>query len=56
MGSESIFVGDHLNDIQVMKEAGFGIAFNCNENELKKVANVCIDKKNLREILRYIFR
>ncbi|MBI2653027.1 HAD family phosphatase [Candidatus Woesearchaeota archaeon] len=51
---ECVFVGDYLNDTKVMQEAGLGIAFNCRHEELKKVADVVIDKKDLKEILRYI--
>lgn len=52
--NECVFVGDYLNDMKIMEEAGLGIAFNCNHEELKKIADFCIDKKDLREILRYI--
>ena len=51
---DCVFVGDYLNDIKIIKEAGLGIAFNCIHDELKKVADVVIDKKDLREILQYI--
>ncbi|MBS3096478.1 HAD family phosphatase [Candidatus Woesearchaeota archaeon] len=51
---ECVFVGDYLNDLRIIKEAGLGIAFNCNYKELKKAADVVIEKKDLREILRYI--
>ena len=51
---ECAFVGDYLNDIKIIKEAGLGIAFNCEHEELKKVADVVIEKKDLREILKYI--
>ena len=51
---ECVFVGDYLNDMKIMEEAGLGIAFNCNHEELKKVADIMIEKKDLREILRYI--
>ena len=51
---ECVFVGDYLNDIKIMQEAGLGIAFNCQHEELKKVANVVVDKKDLREILKFI--
>ncbi len=53
---ECVFVGDYLNDIKVMEEAGLGIAFNCQEEKLKQVADVVIDKKDLREVLRHILR
>ncbi len=51
---ECVFVGDYLNDIKIMQEAGLGIAFNCEHEELKKAAKICIDKKDLREVLKYI--
>ncbi|MBI2654383.1 HAD family phosphatase [Candidatus Woesearchaeota archaeon] len=51
---ECVFVGDYLNDIKIMQEAGLGIAFNCMHDEVKRVANVCIDKKDLSEILKHI--
>lgn len=53
---ECVFVGDYLNDIKVIQEAGLGIAFNCQEDKLKEVADVVIDKKDLREILKYILQ
>ncbi|MBI2651265.1 HAD family phosphatase [Candidatus Woesearchaeota archaeon] len=49
-----VFIGDYLNDINVMQEAGLGIAFNCTHDELKKAADVVIEKKDLREVLRHI--
>jgi len=52
--SECVFVGDYLNDIKVVQEAGLGIAFNCQHDELRKAADVVIEKKDLREVLRYI--
>lgn len=52
--SECVFVGDYLNDMKIMQEAGLGIAFNCQHDELKKVADVVIEKKDLKEILKYI--
>ncbi len=51
---ECVFVGDYLNDSKIIQEAGLGIAFNCEHEELKKVADICIEKKDLREILKYI--
>ena len=51
---ECVFVGDYLNDIRVMEEAGLGIAFNCQEEKLKEVADVVIEKRDLREVLRHI--
>lgn len=51
---ECVFVGDYLNDMKIMQESGLGIAFNCSHDELRKIADVCIDKKDLREILKFI--
>jgi len=51
---ECVFIGDYLNDVKVVEEAGLGIAFNTQEDELKKVADVVIEKKDLREVLKYI--
>ena len=53
---ECVFVGDYLNDTKAIEEAGLGIAFNCDHDELKKVADVVIDKKDLREILGHILQ
>ena len=51
---ECAFVGDYLNDMKIMQEAGLGIAFNCEHDELRKAADVVIEKKDLREILKFI--
>ena len=53
---ECVFVGDFLNDMKIIKEAGLGIAFNCEHDELKKAADVVIEKKDLREVLRHILK
>ena len=51
---ECVFVGDHDNDIQVAEIAGLSIAFNCKSERLAQVADVVIEKKDLRKILKYI--
>ena len=51
---ECVFIGDYLNDMKIIQEAGLGIAFNCEHDELTKAADVVIEKKDLREILKYI--
>ena len=51
---ECVFVGDYLNDLKAMQAAGLGIAFNSKEDKLKEVADVVIEKKDLREILPHI--
>ena len=51
---ECVFVGDYLNDLKIIQEAGLGIAFNCSNDKLKQAADIVIEKKDLREILKYI--
>ncbi|MDP3765811.1 MAG: HAD family phosphatase [Nanoarchaeota archaeon] len=51
---ECVFVGDYLNDLKIIQESGLGIAFNCRHEELRKAADVCVDKKDLQEILKFI--
>lgn len=51
---ECVFVGDHENDLKIAEESGLSIAFNAHSEELKKIANVVITKKDLREVLKYI--
>lgn len=51
---DCVFVGDHENDVEIAKLAGFSIAFNSKSEKLKEVADVVIEKKDLREILKYL--
>lgn len=51
---ETIFIGDNVNDVDIAKAAGFSIAFNSKSEELNEIADVVIEKKDLREILEYI--
>ncbi len=48
-----IVVGDGANDIGMFKKAGLRIAF-CAKPILKKEADICIEKRDLREILKYL--
>jgi phosphoserine phosphatase len=50
---ECAFVGDEVNDIPIFKKVGLSIAFNSTKKEVKEVADIVIDKKDLREILAY---
>ena len=52
--SEVVVVGDSPNDIRMMRLAGLGIAFCAETEDLKKVANVVIDKPDLKEIIPHI--
>jgi phosphoserine phosphatase len=47
---ETAAVGDGANDVSMLEEAGLGIAFNA-KPVLKEIADVVIDKKDLRELL-----
>jgi phosphoserine phosphatase len=51
---ECAVVGDSSYDIPMFKEVGLSIAFNTNENNVKKAADVVVEKKDLREILPYL--
>lgn len=50
------FIGDGPNDIQAMKEAGIGIAFNCHNPTVRAAANVIIDSKDYRDLLPLILK
>ena len=52
--SECVHIGDHHNDVEIAKIAGLSIAFDCKDDELRKVADVVVEKKDLREVLKYI--
>ena len=51
--SEVMCVGDGANDVSRFREAGLKIAFCANEI-LKEHASVCIEKKDLKEIMKYV--
>ncbi len=50
---ECVFVGDAYNDVDVIKAAGLGIAFNA-KREVVEAGDVVIEKKDMREILRHL--
>ena len=52
--AESVFIGDHDNDVEAARSAGLSIAFNPKSEKLKEVADHCIAEKDLRLILRLI--
>lgn len=51
--SETIAIGDGANDIDMIKIAGLGIAF-CAKAALIEVADISVEKRDLREILKYV--
>jgi HAD superfamily phosphoserine phosphatase-like hydrolase len=48
------FVGDHMNDIDAVKLAGLGVAFNYKSQELADVARVRVAGDDLRDVLPYL--
>jgi phosphoserine phosphatase len=51
---ECVFVGDHDNDVEIAKISGLSIAFNSKSVKLNKIADVVINKRDLRRILKYL--
>ncbi len=52
--SEAVFVGDGENDIDILKEAGLGIAFCPKSEKVAAAADVVVRKKDLWEILKHL--
>ena len=51
---ECVFIGDNKNDIHIAEIAGFTISFNSKSERLNELADVIIEKKDLREVLKYL--
>lgn len=49
--AECVVIGDSIYDVPLFKEAGLSIAFNTDERNVKKAADVVVENKDLREIL-----
>ena len=52
--SRCAFVGDNFNDIEVVREAGLGIAFNCKSDQLAAEADVHVVSSDLRDVLPHL--
>lgn len=52
--SDFIAIGDSKYDISMLRVAGFAIAFNPQDEEIKKVADVVIEGNDIRKILNYL--
>ncbi len=52
--AEVAFIGDNINDFQVMEEVGLGIAFNSKSEALNKASTVTIGELDLEKILPHI--
>jgi phosphoserine phosphatase len=50
---DTVVVGDGANDLSMFKKAGLKIAF-CAKPILKEKADICIEKRDLREILKHV--
>ncbi|HCN08333.1 MAG TPA: hypothetical protein DIT01_10400 [Lentisphaeria bacterium] len=51
---ECVFIGDNENDVHIAEIAGLSIAFNSKSPRLDEIADVVIEKKDLREVLQYL--
>lgn len=47
----AIAIGDSHGDIDMFKMVGFSIAFNSYCNDLNRIANLCIQSQNLKDII-----
>ena len=48
---EVIAIGDSVGDIDMFQMVGFSVAFNSSCQDLDQIANVCIQSKNLTDII-----
>ena len=48
---EVIAIGDSLGDIDMFQMVGFSIAFNSSCPDLDRIASVCIQSRNLADII-----
>jgi len=49
-------IGDTIFDVPVFKAAGFSIAFNTNNEQVREAADVVVEGKDLKDILPYFIR
>ncbi len=54
--AHTVFVGDGENDIDILREAGLGIAFCPESDAVRAAADVVIERRDLREILPHILK
>jgi HAD superfamily phosphoserine phosphatase-like hydrolase len=47
------FIGDHFNDVEVARAAGFSIAFNPKSPEIEEISNVTLRSPDLGDLLPY---
>lgn len=51
---QTAFVGDNQNDLWIAEAAGLAIAFNCKSEQLRKVCQIEVTQKDLRELASII--
>ncbi len=54
MKEETVSVGNSKYDVSMFEQSGFGIAFCPEDDIVRKAAKAVVEKKDLREILRFI--
>jgi len=52
--SQTVAIGDNKSDLCIVRQAGFGIAFNPKYPGLSEEAYVTINKPDMRELLKYL--
>jgi len=52
--AQCVYVGDEVNDIPIFQKAGLAVAFNCNKKVVRDAADVVVEGKDLREVLRVL--
>ncbi len=52
--TDTVFIGDNINDVQAAQVAGLSIAFNAKSPELIQIATHHVDSRDLRDILPLI--
>ncbi|MDI7262103.1 MAG: HAD hydrolase family protein, partial [Thermodesulfobacteriota bacterium] len=48
---EAVAIGDSKGDINMFQMVGFSISFNSSCSDLDKIASICIQSKNLADII-----
>jgi len=51
---QSVFIGDHFNDVHIARKAGLSIAFNSKSRELDTASDVVIHSNDIRTVIKEI--
>jgi phosphoserine phosphatase len=52
--AHTVFIGDGENDIDILEEAGLGIAFCPKSDKVRQAADVIVEVPDMREILKHL--